>query len=187
MRSQKMIPSTARGATNQSIQWNNGGATIMKNYSFFDTYIRNPLISVGDGLQAIGAHVSNFFVRGYHRLRGSWYCPYCGKSHPRRRVKFALTIKSKDIRIDELRQGQCTEKPCVCFLGYSALVADRWRPKTTSLSDALTQAGKALHNLFRAFSSGSKPTSTITVSRHVGESKNKPGNEEEGDNSHGTN
>ena len=89
----------------------------MKNYSFFDT--------VGDGLQAIGAHVSNFFVQGYHRLRGSWYCPYCGKSHPRRRVKFALTITSQSIRIDELRQSQCTEKPCVCFLGYSALVADK--------------------------------------------------------------
>lgn len=139
----------------------------MKNYSFFKYYVGGAAAHVCYFFNSIGSWVTEHISSAYHHVRGSWYCHYCGKTHPRRRVKFAMRLSPSTITIDELKWGQETTKPTVCHKGAKALKDGSWRPETTSLSDAFSSIIQAFENFGKAFQQHCEPASSETVARHV--------------------
>lgn len=139
----------------------------MKNYSFFKYCVGGAALHVRYFFGSIGDWVIEHIKTAYHTIRGSWYCHYCGKSHPRRRAKFAMRIATSTITVDKLKWGQETTKPCICHKGSAALIKGTWRPETTSMSDAFGDIIKAFEGLAKAFSQSGAPASSKTVARHV--------------------
>lgn len=90
-----------------------------RNYSWVSTYLR----PIGLGIYNVSSIVADLVSKTYHMLRGTWYCQFCGKRHPRRRVKYALQIESRTILIMKVPpHTSISDRPLVCHLGRCALL-----------------------------------------------------------------
>lgn len=131
-----------------------------RNYSWVTTY----LYPIWLGIYKIASIIVDFVRETYRMLSGSWYCQFCGKYHPRRRVKYALQIESRKIAIVKVPpHASVPDKPLVCYLGRRALKADKWRPETSSLADALNTMIVAFNDIFSSL----EKVQVETVPRHV--------------------
>lgn len=86
------------------------------------------------------------------KLKGGWYCEYCGKIHCRRAYKYKLVFYDDDsVGISNtagtLRDTSDESGRFVCSLGRDAVLNEGWKPQSITLGDKIQSsfelAGKA--------------------------------------------
>lgn len=104
-----------------------------KNYSITEGPAAHRLRDTRDLLAAIFSSI-------FGTSRGSWYCAYCGTTHPRRRIRYAVHVLRDSIVVGMLHPGDPSAQTTVCHLGAEAIDRGTWPvPGSTSrqVSDLL--------------------------------------------------
>lgn len=109
--------------------------------SWLRYYIIQP---VEDFFNIIGDTLATTWIK----LKGGWYCDYCGKMHCRRVYKYKLLfyndghVETANIA-GTLRDISDESGKFVCSLGRDAVLNEGWKPSSITIGDKL-QSGLEL-------------------------------------------
>lgn len=98
--------------------------------SWLKYYIVQPIESICD---ALGECTSTAWIK----LKGGWYCEYCGKIHNRRVYKYKYLDANLDTATGSLRDISDEPGIFVCSLGRDAALHEGWKPKNITLGDKI--------------------------------------------------
>ena len=98
--------------------------------SWLKYYIAQPIESI---CNALGECVSTAWIK----LKGGWYCEYCGKIHNRRVYKYNCLDANLDTVTGSLRDISDEPGRFVCSLGRDAALHEGWKPKNITLGDKI--------------------------------------------------
>lgn len=98
--------------------------------SWLRYYIAQPIISI---CNALGERASTAWIK----LKGGWYCEYCGKVHNRRVCKYNCLDTNLDTATGTLRDISDEPGIFVCSLGRDAALHEGWKPKNITLGDKI--------------------------------------------------
>ena len=93
-------------------------------------YIAQPIEDIAGALDEL---VSTTRIK----LKGGWYCEYCGKVHNRRVYKYNCLDKKLDTAAGSLRDISNEPGRFVCSLGRDAALHEGWKPQYTTLEDKI--------------------------------------------------
>ena len=96
--------------------------------SWLEYYIVQPIESIYD---ALGECISTAWIK----LKGGWYCEYCGKIHSRRVYKYKYLDVNLDTATGSLRDISDEPGRFVCSLGRDAALHEGWKPQSITLED----------------------------------------------------
>ena len=111
--------------------------------SWLKYYIAQPIKSVCEELDE---RISTMRIK----LKGGWYCEYCGKIHNRRIYKYNCLDANLDTVTGSLRDISDEPGRFVCSLGRDAALHEGWEPQNVTLGDQilsdLMAVGRAFNN-----------------------------------------
>lgn len=108
---------------------------------WFAYYIFDP---IRDMCYSFGDLLSTLWIK----MKGGWYCEYCGKIHNRRVYKYNCLDAHLDIAAGTLRDISGEHGRFVCSLGRDAALHEGWKPQSIKLEDKLFSD---MVTAFRAF------------------------------------
>ena len=110
---------------------------------WFAYYIFDP---IRDLCYSFGDLLSTLWIK----MKGGWYCEYCGKIHNRRVYKYNCLDANLDTAAGSLRDISDEPGRFVCSLGRDAALHEDWKPKNITLGDkilsGLMAVGRASNN-----------------------------------------
>ena len=84
------------------------------------------------------------------KIKGGWYCEYCGKVHSRRVYKYNCLDANLGTATGSLRDISDEPGRFVCSLGRDAALHEGWKPQNVTLGDQilsdLMAVGRAFNN-----------------------------------------
>lgn len=98
--------------------------------SWLRYYIAQPIISI---CNALGECISTVWIK----LKGGWYCEYCGKIHNRRVYKYNCLDANLGTATGSLRDISDEPGRFVCSLGCDAALHEGWKPINITLGDKI--------------------------------------------------
>ena len=98
--------------------------------SWLEYYIVQPIESIYD---ALGECVSTAWIK----LKGGWYCEYCGKIHSRRVYKYKYLGTNFGTATGSLRDISDEPGRFVCSLGRDAVLNEDWKPLNIMIGDKI--------------------------------------------------
>ena len=97
---------------------------------WFAYYIFDP---IRDLCYSFGDLLSTLWIK----MKGGWYCEYCGKIHNRRVYKYNCLDANLDTAAGSLRDISDEPGRFVCSLGRDAALHEDWKPKNITLGDKI--------------------------------------------------
>lgn len=111
--------------------------------SWLKYYIAQPISNI---CEALDECISTMRIK----LKGGWYCAYCGKIHNRRVYKYNCLDANLDTATGSLRDISDEPGRFVCSLGRDAALHEGWEPQNVTLGDKilsdLMSVGRAFNN-----------------------------------------
>ena len=111
--------------------------------SWLKYYIAQPIKGL---CEALNERISTLRIK----LKGGWYCEYCGKIHNRRIYKYNCLDANLDTVTGTLRDISDEPGRFVCSLGRDAALHEGWEPQNVTLGDKiisdLMAVGRAFNN-----------------------------------------
>lgn len=109
--------------------------------SWLKYYIARPIKGIADTL---GGCVATAWIK----LKGGWYCEYCGKVHNRRVYKYNCLDANLDTATGTLRDISDEHGRFVCSLGRDAALHEGWKPQSITLGDKILSDFMAVRSAF---------------------------------------
>lgn len=98
--------------------------------SWLKYYIVQPVRGICD---VLGERISTMWIK----LKGGWYCEYCGKVHSRRVYKYNCLDAKLDTATGSLRDISDEPGKFVCSLGRDAALNEGWKPQNVTIGDKI--------------------------------------------------
>ena len=98
--------------------------------SWLKYYIAQPIKGL---CEALNERISTLRIK----LKGGWYCEYCGKIHNRRIYKYNCLDANLDTVTGTLRDISDEPGRFVCSLGRDAVFNEDWKPQNIMIGDKI--------------------------------------------------
>lgn len=113
----------------------------LKRVSWPKYYIAQPISNI---CSALGECVATTWIK----LKGGWYCEYCGKVHSRRVYKYNCLDTNLSTATGSLRDISDEPGRFVCSLGRDAVLNEDWEPLNIMIGDKIIYNIKAAREAF---------------------------------------
>ena len=101
-----------------------------KRVSWLKYYIAQPISNI---CSALDECVATTWIK----LKGGWYCEYCGKVHSRRVYKYNCLDTNLSTATGSLRDISDEPGRFVCSLGRDAVFNEDWKPLNIMIGDKI--------------------------------------------------
>ena len=98
--------------------------------SWLRYYIAQPISNI---CSALDERVSTLWIK----MKGGWYCEYCGKVHSRRVYKYNCLDTNLSTAAGSLRDISDEPGRFVCSLGRDAVLNEDWEPLNIMIGDKI--------------------------------------------------
>ena len=98
--------------------------------SWFTYYMLDPIMDICNSVRDL---LSTLWIK----MKGGWYCEYCGKIHNRRIYKYNCLDANLDTATGTLRDISDEPGRFVCSLGRDAALHEDWKPQNVTLGDQI--------------------------------------------------
>ena len=98
--------------------------------SWFTYYMLDPIMDICNSVRDL---LSTFWIK----MKGGWYCEYCGKVHNRRVYKYDCLDTNLDTATGSLRDISDEPGRFVCSLGRDAVFNEDWKPQNIMIGDKI--------------------------------------------------